>query len=114
MAADDIGNRLGILTTMFLTAVAFQYVVNEKLPNIPYLTKMDKLVNGCYLLLLLGLFETVVVFQANVNGVDDETTFKMDMISFGLLGSPAVGLGVWFLLNNVVHKKRVKVYKSSK
>eukprot|EP00456_Euglypha_rotunda_P025357 TRINITY_DN2052_c0_g1_i4.p1 TRINITY_DN2052_c0_g1~~TRINITY_DN2052_c0_g1_i4.p1 ORF type:complete len:140 (+),score=11.30 TRINITY_DN2052_c0_g1_i4:218-637(+) len=105
MAPDDIGNRLGIFTTMFLTAVAFQYVVNEKLPNIPYLTQLDHLVNGCYTLLLLSGVEIVIIYQSYRLGMDETTLFRADMISFALLAAPAFGLGIWFKISQLRHEE---------
>jgi len=105
MDPSDIGNRLGIFTTLFLTAVAFQYVVNEKLPNIPYLTKLDHLVNGCYTLLLLSGVEIVIIYQSWNNGMDQETLFHSDMIAFALLAAPALGLGIWFKVLQLRHEE---------
>jgi len=115
MDPSDIGNRLGIFTTLFLTAVAFQYVVNEKLPNIPYLTKMDHLVNGCYTLLLLSGVEMVIIFQSWNNGLDTDTLFHADMISFALLAAPAFGLAIWFKVSQLRHEEDhvVKLKKHS-
>jgi len=105
MAADDIGNRLGIFTTLFLTAIAFQYVVNEKLPNIPYLTKMDRLVSGCYSLLLLTGVENVLIFQLYTWGdYETDTLFKVDMACFTLLGGTAISLGLWFKILQLRHE----------
>jgi hypothetical protein len=105
MAPDDIGNRLGIFTTMFLTAVAFQYVVNEKLPNIPYLTKLDYLVTGCYTLLVLSGIEMVIIYQLFCLGFDEHFLFRADMLAFSLLSSPAVGLAIWFKVSQWRHEK---------
>jgi len=45
---DDLGDRLNLLITLILTAVAFSYVVFDSLPNVPYLTFMDKYILGNY------------------------------------------------------------------
>jgi len=105
MDPSDIGNRLGIFTTLFLTAVAFQYVVNSKLPNIPYMTKMDHVVLGCYTLLLLSGVEMVFIFQAWTNGMDIDTLFRADMISLALLAAPAFGLAGWFKISQLRHEE---------
>jgi len=74
---------------------------------------MDRLVNGCYTLLILGMVETVIQFQASVYGTDEDVLFRMDMISFGILGTPAVILALWFFGNNVIHKKRTKALREN-
>ncbi|ETO22521.1 nicotinic acetylcholine receptor alpha 9b subunit [Reticulomyxa filosa] len=38
---DNLGNRLNLLITLILTAVAFTFVVFDNLPNVPYLTYMN-------------------------------------------------------------------------
>merc|ERR1712228_568387 len=48
LGADDLGDRLNLLITLILTAVAFSYVVFDSLPNVPYLTYMDKYILGSY------------------------------------------------------------------
>jgi len=105
MDPSDIGNRLGIFTTMFLTAVAFQYVVDSKLPNIPYLTKLDRLVTACYVLLLLGGVENVIIYQMSLFIVDAQTLFHADMISFALLAGTSLGLAFWFKVLHLRHEE---------
>jgi len=52
VTSDQASNRLSISLTLLLTAVAFKYVVSEKLPNVNYLTLMDKYVLVCELFLV--------------------------------------------------------------
>eukprot|EP00484_Ammonia_sp_Unknown_P001953 CAMPEP_0197022306 /NCGR_PEP_ID=MMETSP1384-20130603/3213_1 /TAXON_ID=29189 /ORGANISM="Ammonia sp." /LENGTH=642 /DNA_ID=CAMNT_0042450323 /DNA_START=41 /DNA_END=1969 /DNA_ORIENTATION=+ len=52
LGADDLGDRLNLLITLILTAVAFSYVVFDSLPNVPYLTFMDKYILGNYAFLV--------------------------------------------------------------
>lgn len=46
-AADDTGTRLSTATTLFLTVIAFQFVVSSLLPKLPYLTITDYYVLFC-------------------------------------------------------------------
>ncbi len=39
---DDLGDRIGFLITLILAAVAFQFIVSQYLPNVSYLTILDK------------------------------------------------------------------------
>lgn len=38
----DLGDRIGFLITLILAAVAFQFIVSQYLPNVSYLTFLDK------------------------------------------------------------------------
>mmetsp|Transcript_20065 Transcript_20065/g.28999 ORF Transcript_20065/g.28999 Transcript_20065/m.28999 type:complete len:445 (-) Transcript_20065:280-1614(-) len=60
---DDLSDRLGMGVTLFLTAVAFQFVTNDSLPELSYLTTLDKLIGFMYLTLTLGMLENVLVYQ---------------------------------------------------
>merc|ERR1712070_56736 len=40
----DVGDRLGVSMTMVLTAVAFKLEISNKLPDLSYLTLLDKFV----------------------------------------------------------------------
>jgi len=53
---------MSTMLTLFLASVAFLFVVNDKLPRIPYLTIMDKLTIGCFFLLFLVAFENFLSF----------------------------------------------------
>mmetsp|Transcript_234 Transcript_234/g.373 ORF Transcript_234/g.373 Transcript_234/m.373 type:complete len:431 (+) Transcript_234:130-1422(+) len=39
---DGLGDRIGFLITLILAAVAFQFIVSQYLPNVSYLTLLDK------------------------------------------------------------------------
>jgi hypothetical protein len=62
-------DRLGHIATMFLTGVAFLNIVFTIVPNIPYLTFMDKYVTGCTLFIA---FEMLLVTLAFVDPERDE------------------------------------------
>eukprot|EP01047_Picozoa_sp_COSAG01_P090425 COSAG01_NODE_22271_length_863_cov_1.274869_1_plen_55_part_00 len=42
MFVTDEADQLSIILTMFLTAVAFQFVLSSNLPNKPYMTWTDR------------------------------------------------------------------------
>lgn len=46
-AESEIGTRLSTATTLFLTVIAFQFVVSALLPKLPYLTITDYYVLFC-------------------------------------------------------------------
>ena len=58
--ADDLGERLNLIITLVLTAVAFSYVVFDNLPNVPYLTYMDKYILSGYTFLVCTMVEAAL------------------------------------------------------
>lgn len=58
---EDAGDRVSQATTMLLTTVAFQYVINSMIPKLNYLTLLNKYILTC------NIFVAVVVAQ--VGGV---------------------------------------------
>ena len=42
ISQDEVADKLAIIQTMFLTAVAFQFVLQQDLPNKPYSTWIDR------------------------------------------------------------------------
>jgi len=65
----DLGNRLNLLITLVLTAVAFSYVVLGELPNVPYLTLMDKYILTGYGFVVLIMIESSFL---NIIGRDND------------------------------------------
>eukprot|EP01001_Neometanema_parovale_P005776 NODE_2183_length_1489_cov_97.635432_g2075_i0.p1 GENE.NODE_2183_length_1489_cov_97.635432_g2075_i0~~NODE_2183_length_1489_cov_97.635432_g2075_i0.p1 ORF type:complete len:394 (-),score=71.38 NODE_2183_length_1489_cov_97.635432_g2075_i0:308-1420(-) len=63
LGPESLNDRLSLITTMFLTAVAFQFVVADTLPKIPYFTVFDKLVQYIALVLLLACVESIFVYS---------------------------------------------------
>jgi len=69
---EHFNDRVNIVITLILAAVAFQYVVVSVLPPVPYLTILDKCTLGTfgflgYILLELVIFETVESLQDSDN-----------------------------------------------
>ena len=54
---EAIADRLSVLLTMLLTAMAFKWMIGDKLPNLPYLTKLDTyVVTTFFSISLQGLY----------------------------------------------------------
>ena len=64
--------RINMSLTLFLSAIAFLYIVSDSLPKLGYLTTMDKMVLACFFNIFFTIVETFVVFHV----VDDKSTQK--------------------------------------
>ena len=87
----DAAGRLDLNFTLVLTAVAFKFSVSSNLPNIPYLTTMDKMVLSNFGLLALCGLEHVVA--ASLAGKSPDSAATLDNIFLGAVG------GLWLLLH---------------
>ena len=64
---EQLGERLSLLITLILTSVAFSIVIQDKLPNVAYLTFIDKYILASYFFLIAVVIESVLV-----SIIDDE------------------------------------------
>jgi len=62
MPASDLAERTGITVTLFLAAIAFNFVVGGSLPKISYNTKLDSYLLTSYLLIAASLAQNVIGF----------------------------------------------------
>jgi hypothetical protein len=58
---DEFGSRVSNLLTLLLTMVAFMFVVNTSIPNVPYLTVLHKFVYAGFVLLVGILAQSCVL-----------------------------------------------------
>ncbi|VDP66146.1 unnamed protein product [Echinostoma caproni] len=66
-------NRLQLSFTLFLTSVAFKFVINQSLPKISYLTYMDK-----YVLMSLAILCVVSIWHAMVTLIPTDAVFEQE------------------------------------
>jgi len=96
MNPDDIGNRLQITTTAFLTLVAFQFVIADSMPKIGYSTRLDITVDWCYFIMLASCILTVVqfnfIFQSRLEAPD---IFVYDLYGFLAMMFILLGVMAW-------------------
>ena len=55
MKHDEVSSRYDVLITLLLTVIAFQFVVTSYLPNISYLTLLDKYILFCFVFLIINM-----------------------------------------------------------
>ena len=64
----SINPRVSVSVTSMLTLIAHRFVIQNELPNLPYLTTMDYFLIGSTVMVLLGLIEVVTVFRIYSSG----------------------------------------------
>jgi hypothetical protein len=57
----DVGARVGVATSAILSLIAYRFVLASLLPNLPYMTRMDYLMVGSTLLVLLALIAVLLI-----------------------------------------------------
>jgi len=79
--ANKLDVRLTYIITNMLTIVAFLFILSNSLPNIPYLTLIDKYINACFLY-ICGIGAICYSFHASeVEGTDEETNTFIGLIT---------------------------------
>jgi hypothetical protein len=95
---EDIAGRMSSSLTLFLSAVAFLTVINDRLPRMPYLTLMDKFTFVAFALLFLSAAETLIVYWAAHHLRDRATGEALDLVArllFPVLHVASLG-GMWW------------------
>lgn len=97
LSPEKPGDRLGINSTMFLTLVAFQFVVAAQMPKIGYFTLLDYFVLVCYAIMMANCATHLVQFNRFQQGWDADVLFKADVEGF--IGLMVVLFGAALLLS---------------
>ena len=99
----EVADRIAISTTLGLTAIAFNFVVNDALPKIPYFTSMDYYLTLSFFAIVFTVLENVVSFYISQGGVGHDAAAAMaaakdlDFISFVASAGVMALLTAWFL-----------------
>ena len=99
----EVADRIAISTTLGLTAIAFNFVVNDALPKIPYFTSMDYYLTLSFFAIVFTVLENVVSFYISQGGVGHDAAAAMaaakdlDFISFIASAGVMALLTLWFL-----------------
>lgn len=87
--SDRLDNAIGLIFAI----IAFQFVVAGQIPNLPYLTIVDKYNLAVFVFVLILLLESVVVGWREGQWFDEDQTEAIDNLFLGLLS------GVWLLFH---------------
>jgi len=96
---DDYGDRLATFFTLLLTTISFQVVVDDKLPNMPYLSILEIYVICMNVLIIIQIFEAFVSRTWHEQ-------FSWDDTVEGSVGDPDkdvlfayINLGIWVCMH---------------
>jgi len=84
-AAEDAGDRLSNAFGLLLAGLVFMFVVSSSLPNVPYLTILDKYIYSVFIFMLLIAIECAVVKQFDDPHKVDALCFKGFVATYVLL-----------------------------
>lgn len=103
--SETLPDRLSIGFTLMLTALVFMFVVEARLPNVPYLTLLDKYIYGSFFSMILVMIGSTVVVKIQ----DYEQRIQWDhKVRFMAIGLMSV-LQIWFACS--IHYYRMKEEK---
>ena len=60
--AEYLSDRMSIVVTLFLSAVAFNFVGSSSIPKVSYLTQFDKYMIACYVMIVATVIENLVSY----------------------------------------------------
>merc|ERR1712190_194522 len=83
---DGAGGKYGLLLTLLLTNVAFQFVIGTYIPNLPYLTILD-----CY---AIGSVVFIFLVMAQIDQDGDEAEIVAIVIG-SLFGIKQIVFAIW-------------------
>ena len=92
---NEVGDRQACILTLVLTTVAFKYVTMEMMPEIPYLTILDKVMYGC--MVLQAAMLVVISMSANLYKKDVTTAVIFDYYAASAMTTLWILLNTWFL-----------------
>jgi len=102
ISPDSFSDRTSILVTLFLAAVAVNFVINTNLPKISYSTKLDIYINVSYLFFIVLQLESVITFVLEVPKI-------VDSIVGAVIFGSYVLFNLIYLLVNLVQSRAVRV-----
>ncbi len=102
----EFADRMSISLTLLLTAVAFKYVVSEKLPSISYLTLLDSYVLCGFGMQVLVVLENSVALVWDETGEGGRTGIPFDAVGSVALATYLVVYHAYFALKAMLALRR--------
>ena len=104
ISSDEIGDRLSYAITMALTVVAFQFIISDRLPQVNYMTLLDKYNLYIFSLVLFITVETTIVGY-NGEGLISNAAEIDEICGYLFLGFFILGNILFMLYASYVNKK---------
>lgn len=60
-----LSDRFAVSSSVVLAAIGIHYTAAENLPKVPYLTRLDKYMFLCYVLIFASFIENIIAFKVN-------------------------------------------------
>ena len=103
---ESLSDRLSISFTLVLTALVFMFVVEGRLPNVPFLTLLDTYIySSFYLMMFMTLGSVIVIIMLT----DDEERVKWNRFTFYCSFFLFALLQVWFALASKLRRRKEKL-----
>ena len=127
MPAGIIEERLNLVVTLFLAEVAFCFILAAELPKVPYLTLIDCIILGSYVMLFLIGMQSAIAYiltqqgdrsrwfsvAGSDNGAMAQTAEAFDMWSFILVSTTFTAWNVFQVVRGLWHQRRMKLFAES-
>jgi len=85
--ADQVSDRMSVILTLLLTAVAYKLAISQSVPKISYLSLLDYYVIGCFTIFYLALLESGVLALLLINNAISQRTGRIvDIVTVVILG----------------------------
>ena len=98
--AESLELACSLTVTSLLAAIAFQWTISDDLPNIGYLTTVDKIFYLAYLLIMLAMVQTVWTYNL-VKNDNEKLAIKLEMLGRWFFPILFVGFSFYFILKGV-------------
>jgi len=112
----DVGTRASLSSTMFLTLVAFHFVILDSLPKVAYSTRLDKWIVGCYALMFYSNASDILLYRLATKDTEicDQVCAPLDYAFFAIFLLVQLCNGVWFIFPYFKRKKGFEKLSSLK
>jgi hypothetical protein len=95
IAPEEVGDRISVSLTLVLTAVAYKLTVAQSIPQVAYLTLLDKYVSLCFIFMVVATVENALLPSLVQHGADRALT---DIVCLRIWGSGWLACCAWYVV----------------
>lgn len=104
--AQSLELACSLTVTSLLAAIAFQWTISDDLPNIGYLTTVDRIFYLAYLLIMLAMLQTVWTYNL-VKNDNEKLAIKLEIIGRWVYPILFIGFTLFFILKGVYYVPKI-------